>query len=82
MARTSAAWVLGIVSVLAGLVGALLLTVLDPVAQALFDSGLWTADTSTGANILTWGRDVWTFWPAFILLGIMVLVWVETRQPA
>lgn len=81
MARTSAAWVLGIVAIMTGLVGALLLTVIDPVMQAVFASSLWTADTTTGQNILTWTRDVWTYWPVFILLGILDLVWIETRQP-
>ena len=81
MARTSAAFVLTILAVLAGLVGTLLLTVTDPVMQALFGSQLWVADTAMGSDLLTWQMNVWTYWPAFILFGIMILVWVETRQP-
>lgn len=80
MARTSAAWALAIVAVVTGLVGSLLLTVMDPVMQAWFGSAMWSADTTTGSNILTWAHDTWTYWAVFILLGIMVMVWIETRQ--
>lgn len=81
MVGSSAAWKLAIVAPLTGLVGSLLLTVVDPVMQAWFDSGIWTADTTTGSNLLTWAQDSWTYWAVAILLGIMVMVWVETRQP-
>lgn len=81
MPGTSAAWVLGIVSVVTGLVGSILLTVLDPILQAFFASPSWSSSTSYGSNLLGWFQDAWTLWPAMILFGIMLLVWVETRQP-
>lgn len=80
MAKTSAAWTIAILAVVAGLIGSLLLTVTDPVAQALFDSAMWSSDTTFGSDALSWQKDAWNYWPAFILFGIMLMVWVETRQ--
>lgn len=80
MARGSAAWVVAIVAVMTGLVGALILTVLDPVAQALFASSMFNSSTTYGSDALSWQQDAWTYWPAFILVGITVTVWVRTRR--
>lgn len=82
MARGSAAWALAIVAVATALVGSLLLTVADPVMQALFASATYSSTTTFGSDLLSWQQDAWTFWPVIILLGIMVMVWVETRRPA
>lgn len=79
--RGSAAWVLPIVSVTAVLVGAILLTVLDPVAQAAFSSSMYNSSTSAGQMTTGAMEDMWKYWPLFILLGIMFLVWVVTRRP-
>lgn len=81
MADTSAAYIIGIVSITVGLIGTLLLTVVDPIMQTLFDSGLWSADTPEFSNLLVWQQDIWTYWAAFILFGIMIYVWIRTRQP-
>lgn len=80
MAR-SAAYVLAIVALTAGLIGALILTVMDPIAQHLFASSLYDSSTSYGTDALSWQQDAWTYWPAFILFGIMLLVWIVTRRP-
>lgn len=82
MPGTSAAWVLGIVSVVTGVIGSLLLTVIDPVIQAFFASPSWTSSTTYGSDLLGWLESSWALWPALILFGIMFLVWIETRQPA
>lgn len=81
MATGSAAWVLGILAVATGLIGSLLLTVLDPVMQTLFASPLFEGSTSFSSNALGWLMNSWTYWPVFILLGILVFVWVRTRRP-
>lgn len=81
--RNSAAWTLAIVAVLVtAIVGPLLLTMLDPVMQALFASSLWDCSTSYCTNALSWQKSAWTYWAAMILFGVMVLVWIRTRQPA
>lgn len=80
MARGSAAWVVAILAVTMGIVGSLLLTVVDPVQQQLFASGLWSSSTTYGTDALRWQRDAWMVWPAFILFGIMIEVWVHTRR--
>jgi len=77
----SAAWVLVIVSVLAFIVGAILFTTTDPVIQSLFDSPQWTANTADGQNLLNWLERTWAFLPAAILIMILRMVWIETRQP-
>lgn len=81
MVDTSAAWVLGVLVVVAGLVGALLLTVTDPVMQELFASSMWDASTTTGSDTLRWQKTAWTKWPVMILIGLMLTVWIKTRQP-
>lgn len=81
MATTSAAWVVAIMSVITGIMGSLLLTVVDPVMQAFFDSPLFTATTTYGSNWMTWAQDAWALWPSLILFGIMLFVWIETRKP-
>lgn len=82
MARGSAAWVVAIVSLLALIVGAFLLTVIDPIQQTLMGSALWDSSTAYGTDALRWQSLAWKFWPVIILLGIMVVVWTRTRRPA
>lgn len=77
----SAAWVLAIVAVLTFIIGALMLTVVDPVMQALFDSTLWSSSTQYGTQTLGWVQDLWLYFPVFILITILLLVWIRTRQP-
>jgi len=81
MAKGSAAWVLTIVTVLSVIVGALLLTVVDPLMQTLFDSTLWQSSTQAGTNALGWQKSAWTFLPISILLALLIGIWIETRQP-
>lgn len=77
----SATYVVAIVALVAGLTGSLLLTVLDPVMQALFDSSLFTSSTKYGQDYLRWSQDAWTYWAALILVGILFMVWITTRRP-
>lgn len=77
----SATYIVAIVALAAGLAGSLLLTVLDPAAQALFDSALYTSNTQYGQDALQWHEDAWNYWPALILVGILFMVWITTRRP-
>lgn len=78
--RGSAAWVIGIVLVTAFVVGALLLTVTDPVAQALFSSSLYQSNTSYGSNALSWVKSFWQYISVILLLGFLSFVWINTRR--
>lgn len=80
MAR-SAPYILVIVALVTAIMGALVLTVTDPVMQHLFDSVMWQSDTEYGQDALQWQQHAWNFWPAFILFGILMMVWVDTRRP-
>lgn len=80
MARGSAAWVLAIFAVVIGVVGSLVLTVLDPVAQALFASPNYSSSTTYGSDLLQWLVYGWEYWPVFLLMGVGVTVWVRTRR--
>lgn len=81
VARGSAAWVIAVLAVVLLLVGAMLLTVLDPVAQSVFASSLWTSSTSAGQMTQSAVENMWTYWSLFILLGLTSLVWIMTRRP-
>lgn len=78
--RGSAAWVLTVVLVTAFVVGALLLTVVDPVVQGLFDSSIWTCSTSYCDMTLGAGENMWAYIALVILLGFLSTVWVTTRR--
>lgn len=78
----SAAWLLAIVAILTFLIGALLLSSIDPVMQALFASDMWSSSTSYGTRSLGWTEDLWAFFPLAIMITILLVVWVRTRQPA
>lgn len=78
--RGSAAWVITVVVITGFIVGALLFTVTDPIAQALFDSAMWQSSTSYGTNTLSWGKSLWSYLSVFVLIGFLSLVWVTTRR--
>lgn len=78
--RGSTPWVLGIVSVLTLIVGAILLTVTDPVAQGVFSSSLWSSTTGPGQMTLGATQAIWKYWPLMILIGILSLVWITSRR--
>lgn len=78
--RGSAPYVLAVVSVVAIVTGAILLTVTDPVAQGLFNSPMWTSSTSAGQMTLSAMVSIWTYWPLWILTGLLSLVWIRTRR--
>lgn len=80
MAR-SAAYILAVLVVVMLVMGAILLTVLDPVAQAVFASSLWSMDTSAGSLVTSSVESLWAFWSLFVLLGLLSLVWITTRRP-
>lgn len=71
--------------VLAGLtfviVGALALTVFFyPIVTALMDSAFWSAETSSGAKLLTWVEGIWKFIGGIMLIALTAWVWIKTRQ--
>lgn len=78
--RGSAPYVLAVVSVVAIVTGAILLTVTDPVAQGLFNSPMWSSTTSAGQMTLSAMVSLWTYWPLWIMTGILSLVWIRTRR--
>jgi len=82
MPRGSAAWIIAIVSALTFVVGAVLLTAVDPVMQAFFSSTIWSASTEDGTNALNWMKAAWAFIGPAILITILLEVWIKTRQPA
>lgn len=79
--RRSAAWVLVIVIVLSFIMGTIILTAVDPVVQALFDSNLWQASTVEGKDALSWMSIAWMVFPTMILVALITQIWVDTRQP-
>jgi len=80
MVRGSAPWELTIVLVTTFLVGALLLTVLDPVWQDVIASGFWDATTTTTGRMLDWFAAGISFVAFFLLLGILSRAWIWTRR--
>jgi len=81
MARNSAAYILVVLVGVAFIVGALVLTTIDPVMQALFGSPAWSSSTETGTDLLSWITAVWSFIGAALLIGMLMEVWIRTRQP-
>lgn len=81
MAGRSAAYVIAIVSALAFIIGALVLTAVDPVMQALFASPSWSSSTRNGTDLLMWLSNAWAFVPASLLIAITIQIWIDTRQP-
>jgi len=79
--KGSAAWVVAIVGVVTFIIGALLLTAVDPVMQSLFASNMWSSNTVEGTDLLRWMQSAWAFLPVAILMLILIEVWIETRQP-
>ena len=77
----SAAWILGILVIVGFIMGVLVLSMVDPFVQGLFDSQLWTSDTTEGTNLLNWGHAAWVTLPVIILISLLVTIWVETRNP-
>jgi uncharacterized integral membrane protein len=81
MARNSGAWMVAIVAIIAYIMGVLLLTAVDPVLQALFDSTLWSASTADGQAALNWQQRSWAIFPVAILVAILFEIFIVTRQP-
>ena len=80
MARQSAAYIVAILAVMMFIVGALVLTTLDPVMQAVFGSPGWSSSTEQGTDLLTWQKAAWSFVATAILLSILMEIWIGTRQ--
>lgn len=80
-ARGSGAYVIGIVAIIAFLMGSLILSMVDPFMQGLMDSQLWSADTVEGQNALGWFAAAAGFAGAAILIAILIQVYIDTRQP-
>lgn len=78
--RGSAPYVIGIVSVVALITGSILLTVTDPIAQGVFSSPMWSSSTDAGQMTLGAIVAIWTYWPLWILTGLLSMVWIKTRR--
>lgn len=78
--KGSAAYIIAILTVVMFIAGAILLTVVDPVVQALFSSSMWESTTSYGQNTLTWGRNLWKYIGLILLLGYLSMVWIHSRR--
>jgi len=76
----SAAWVVVVVGAVSIVIGSFLMTVIDPVAQALFGSTMFDSTTTYGNNAYRWVEDAWAFMSTAILLFVAVLVFVRTRR--
>lgn len=79
--RNSLPYVL-IGTVVGGLViGALMYTIGDPIAQALFSSPAYASDGTVGSNLLRWFVTIWeVLLMIVVLVAIMFEVWVYSRQ--
>ena len=78
--RGSAPWEVVIVLVTTFLVGALLLTVFDPVFQDIIASAFWDPTTTTTGDLLDWASAAITFTAFILLLGILSRAWIWTRR--
>jgi uncharacterized protein YqhQ len=81
MPGRSAAFTVAIVGVLGFVMGAFVLTTLDPVMQSFFSSGAWSSSTGTGTDLLRWLTYLWSFVSTAILIAIISQIWISTRQP-
>lgn len=80
MARGSGAYIVGILAVMMFIVGALVLTTLDPVMQSVFASPGWGSSTESGTDLLSWQKSAWSFAATAILIAILMEIWIGTRQ--
>lgn len=78
--RGSAAFAIPIVLVTAFLVGSLMLTVLDPLWQAFFDSAMWQTNNSSIQMMLDAVKALTTYIGLFLLLGYLSRSWIWTRR--
>lgn len=63
------------------IVGALALTAFFyPIVTALMESAFWSAETSSGANLITWVEGIWKFAGGIMLIALTAWVWIRTRQ--
>lgn len=77
----SSSFVLAIGVIAAVLSGAFALTfILFPLYNAFTGSTLWSAETSTGADLLSYVAGIWEFWGGIVAIAILIFVWVRTRQ--
>lgn len=78
--RGSAAYAIPIVLVTAFLVGSLLLTVLDPLWQAFFDSVMWQTNNADIQMLLDSIKALATYTPLMLMFGYLSRSWIWTRR--
>jgi len=78
--RGSAAWAVPVVLVTAFLVGSILLTVLDPIWQGVFDSAMWDANSPTMTMLLDGLQALATYTSLLLLFGYLSRSWIWTRR--
>lgn len=77
----SASFTVVIASLTALLVGGFLLTyVVYPFHNFMTASALWEPQSAAATRVYGVVAGLWEFWGAIILLAILALVWVTTRQ--
>jgi len=81
MPKGSAAWIVAIVSVMVGYRRSPTDHCDGPCDASTFDSALWSSSSKDGTNALKWQVRIWSFVPTAIMVGILFIIWIETRQP-
>lgn len=78
--RGSAAWTIPIVLFTAFIVGSLMLTVLDPIWQGVFDSPMYDANGPTMTMLLDALKALATYTSLILLFGYLSRSWIWTRR--
>lgn len=79
--QSSAAWVVGVVVIIGFIIGAVILSTIDPFAQGLMNSQIWSADSVEGQNLLRWMAAAWAFIGGALILALLIQIQVDTRNP-
>lgn len=67
-------------AVLAFIITAFIYTVLDPIQQALMNSGIWSSTTTYGQTTLGWFADGWQWVMVWALFTMLFHVYVHSRR--
>lgn len=78
--KGSAAYAIPVVIVTSFLVGGLLLTVLDPITQAVFASPMWDPNTTDLGMMLDAVKALTVYLPLLLLFGYLSRGWIWTRR--
>lgn len=80
MPKNSAAFIVAILAVMMFIVGALVLTTIDPVMQSVFASPAWGSSTENGTDLLSWQKSAWSFAASAMMIAILMEIWIGTRR--